>query len=298
MLLEFWVTVDGRKAGSKRGSQQQRPATPAQQRSQKALDRKRAAAARTRVNRGRKRAEAAARREAAKRRARRRWLVIGTAVVLVAGLGTAGLIYANRPPSTVISVSGAFGAKPTVTIPKVNPPASLTVRHLISGHGTRVAKGDLAVADLTAYTWEGTAAKKVSELSTGKPQPLTVGSTIPGLDTSLEGSRVGSRLLITVPPKDGFGTKGDSTLGVSGKDTLLLVVDVLGSYTKTASAQGTHETVNQAGLPTVGTASPGTAPAVHLPKTTPPSTLQVQTLIQGTGPAVKKGQLLLPNTRA
>jgi FKBP-type peptidyl-prolyl cis-trans isomerase len=291
--LEFWVTVEGRKADSNRGRQQQRPATPAEQRSQRTLERKRAAAARTRVSRGRKRAEAAARREAAKRRARRRWLLIGTAVVLVVGLGTAGLIYANRPPSTAIKVSGAFAAKPTVTIPKVNPPASLRVQHLISGHGARVAKGDLAIADLTAYTWEGTATKKISELSTGKPQPLTVGSTITGLDKSLEGSRVGSRLLITIPPTDGFGSKGNSSLGVTGKDTLLLVVDVLGSYTKTATAHGTHETVNETGLPTVGTASPGVAPAIHLPQTAPPTKLQVQTLIQGTGPVVKKGKLLV-----
>jgi peptidylprolyl isomerase len=291
--LEFWVTVEGRKAHNNGGHQQERPATPAEQRKKRASDRKRAAAARSRVNRGRKRAEAEARRLAAKRRARRRWLLIGTAAVLVAGLGTAGLIYANRPPSTAISVSGAFGTKPTVTIPKINPPASLQVKHLISGHGTHVAKGDLAVADLTAYTWEGTATKKVSELSTGKPQPLTVGSTIPGLDKSLEGSRVGSRLLITIPPKDGFGSKGDSSLGVSGKDSLLLVVDVLGSYQKTASAHGTHEAVNGTGLPTVGTSSPGTAPPVHIPKTAPSAKLQVQTLIQGTGPVVKKGKLLI-----
>jgi FKBP-type peptidyl-prolyl cis-trans isomerase len=291
--LEFWVTVEGRKSQSNRGRQQQRPTTPAEQRSQRELERKRAAAARARVNRGRKRAEAAARREAAKRRARRRWLLIGTAAVLVVGLGTAGLIYANRPPSTAIGVSGAFGAKPTVTIPKVNPPATLQVKHLIRGHGTRVAKGDLAVADLTAYTWEGKTTKKVSELSTGKPEPLTVGSTITGLDRSLEGSRVGSRLLITVPPKDGFGSKGDSSLGVTGKDTLLLVVDVLGSYTKTATATGTHEAVKGTGLPTIGTASAGTAPSVHIPQSTPSSKLQVQTLIQGTGSVVKKGQLLI-----
>ena len=287
------MTVEGRKADSNRGRQQQRAATAAEQRSQRTLDRKRAAAARSRVNRGRKRAEAAARREAAKRRARRRWLLIGTAAVLVVGLGTAGLVYANRPPSTVIAVSGAFGAKPTVTIPKISPPAGLKVRHLISGHGARVAKGDLAVADLTAYTWEGTATKKVSELSTGKPEPLTVGSTLTGLDRSLEGSRAGSRLLITIPPKDGFGSKGDSSLGVTGKDTLLLVVDVLGSYTKTASAHGTPEAVNGTGLPTIGTASAGTAPAVHIPQTTPSPKLQVQTLIQGTGPVVKKGKLLV-----
>jgi FKBP-type peptidyl-prolyl cis-trans isomerase len=291
--LEFWVTVEGRKTNSNGGRQSERSGTPAEQRSQRALERKRAAAARTRVSRGRKRAEAEARRQAARRRARRRWLLIGTAAVLVIGLGTAGLIYANRPPSTAIGVSGAFGAKPTITFPKVDPPAGLQVKHLIKGHGTRVAKGDLAVTDLTAYTWDGTATKKISELSTGKPEPLTVGSTIPGLDKSLEGSQVGSRLLITIPPKDGFGSKGDSSLGVTAKDTLLLVVDVLGSYSKTAGASGTHEAVTGTGLPTVGTSSPGTAPAIHIPSTAPSSKLQVQTLIQGTGSVVKKGQMLI-----
>jgi FKBP-type peptidyl-prolyl cis-trans isomerase len=275
--LEFWVTVKGRKAGSNRGHQQQRPAAPAGQGSQ--------------IKRGRKRALAAARREAAKRRARRRRLLIALAVVLVAGLVTGGLIVANLPPS--ISVSGAFGTKPTITIPKINPPASLQVHQLISGHGALVAKGDLAVADLTAYIWNGTTSKKISEISTGQPQGLAIGSTISGLDKSLEGSRVGSRLLITIPPKDGFGSKGDSSLGVTGKDTLVFVVDVLGSYQKTASAHGTHEVVNGTGLPTVGTAPPGTAPSVRIPSTAPSATLQVKTLIQGTGPVVKKGQLLV-----
>jgi FKBP-type peptidyl-prolyl cis-trans isomerase len=289
--LEFWVTVKGSKADGNRGHQQERPAAPAGPRSNSAGDRKRAAAARSKVKRDRRRAVAAARREAAKRRTRRRWLLIAIAVVVVAGLATTGLIYANLPPS--IAVSGAFGTKPTVTIPGINPPASLQVHRLISGHGTPVAKGDLAVADLTAYTWTGTTSKKVSELSTGQPQPLEVGSTIPGLDKSLEGSRVGSRLLITVPPKDGFGSKGDSQLGVSGKDTLVFVVDLLGSYRKTASAHGTQEVVNGTGLPTIGTSSPGTAPAVHIPQTAPPSTLQSRTLIQGTGPVVKKDTLLV-----
>jgi len=275
--MEFWVTVKGRKAVGNRGQQQARPATPAGQDGA--------------TKRERNRAAAAARRQAAKRRAqRRRWLIIG-AVVLVLGLGIAGIIYADLPPS--IGVSGAFGTKPTVTIPNITPPASVQVHQLISGHGTPLVKGDLAVADLTAYSWNGSAHKKISQLSTGRPQPLTVGSTIPGLDKGLAGSRAGSRLLITIPPKEGFGTKGNSQLGITGKDTLVLVVDVLGSYNKTAGAHGAQKAVTGTGLPTIGTASAGTAPAVHIPQTAPPATLQVQTLIQGTGPVVKKGQLLI-----
>jgi peptidylprolyl isomerase len=275
--LEFWVTLEGRKAGSNRSRQQEQPAEPAGQGSMNKRDRKRALAA--------------YRRQLARRRTRRRQLVIAIAAVVVVGLGTAGLIYVNLPPS--IAVSGAFGKKPAVTIPKISPPASLQVHQLISGHGTVVAKGDLAVADLTAYSWNGTSSKKISALSTGQPQPLSVGSTLSGLDKSLEGSRVGSRLLITIPPKDGFGSKGSSQLGVTGKDTLVVVVDVLGSYQKTASAHGTQQVVSGTGLPAVGTASPGAAPAVQIPHTGPPATLQVQTLIQGTGPVVKKNKLLV-----
>ncbi len=270
------MTLEGRKADGSRGRQPARPAARTGQRKT--------------IKRGRKRAAAEARRQAAKRRTRRRRLLIALAVVLAAGLTTGGFIIANLPPS--IAVSGAFG-NPTVTIPSINPPAGLQVQHLINGHGTLIAKGDLAVADLTAYTWSGKTTKKISDLSTGKPQGLAVGSTIPGLDKSLEGSRVGSRLLITIPPKDGFGSQGDSSLGVTGKDTLVFVVDVLGSYQKTASAHGTREAVSGTGLPTVGTASPGTAPSIHIPATTPSTTLQVKTLIQGTGPVVKKGQLLI-----
>jgi len=273
--LEFWVTLEGRKANSNRGHQQERPPAPTGQGNK----------------RDRNRAAAAARREAAKRRTRRRRLLVASAAVLVVGLGTGWLIYASLPPS--IAVSGAFGTKPTITIPNIKPAANVQVHQLISGHGALVAKGDLAIADLTAYTWSGTAHKKVSQLSTGQPQPLTVGSTIPGLDKSLAGSRVGSRLLITIPPKDGFGSRGNSQLGVSGSDTLVFVVDVLGSYQKTASAHGTREVVNGMGLPTVGTSSPGTAPPVHIPQSGPPATLQTQTLIRGTGPVVKKGKLLI-----
>jgi peptidylprolyl isomerase len=275
--LEFWVTLEGRKAGSNRGRQQEQPTAPAGQSNK--------------LKRDRKRAVAAARRQAAKRRARQRRLLIIGAVVLVVGLGTGWLIYSSLPPS--IAVSGAFGTTPTVTVPNIKPPASLQARQLISGHGTLLAKGDLAVLDLTAYSWNGTSHKKISQLSTNKPQPLTVGSTIPGLDKSLAGSRAGSRLLITIPPKDGFGAKGNSQLGVSGKDTLVFVVDVLGAYQKTSSAHGTHEVVNGKGLPTVGTSSPGTAPPIHIPQTGPPNTLQARTLIQGAGPVVKKGKLLV-----
>jgi len=37
----------------------------------------------------------------------------------------------------------------------------------------------------------------------------------------------GSRVLLVVPPKDGYGSKGNVSAGIKGTDTLVFVVDVL-----------------------------------------------------------------------
>ena len=229
---------------------------------------------------------------ARRRRTRRRRLLIGIpAAVVVIALAVVGIIVANRKPS--ITVTGAFGRAPKVTIPAIKPPATLTVTSLVKGHGARVARGDLAVVNLVGYSWSGTKNKRIiSSFSSGQPQALTIGQTIPGLDKSLAGQRAGSRLLLSIPPKDGFGSTGNQQLGVAGSDTLVFVVDVLGGYSKTAAAHGTQQPAGDPKLPSVSTPAAGAAPAVKIPKGAPPGTLQATTLIQGTGPRVAKGKLL------
>ncbi len=48
-------------------------------------------------------------------------------------------------------------------------------------------------------------------------------------DTQLVGKTVGSRMLLVVPPKDGYGAAG-SPPKISGTDTLVFVVDILAAY--------------------------------------------------------------------
>ncbi len=239
--------------------------------------------------RDRRRAAAIARR----RRTRRRRALIGIPVVLaVIALGVTAIIYANQKPS--ITVTGAFGRVPKVTIPDITPPGTLKATDLIEGHGGRVTRGDLAIVNLVGYTWNGAKHKQViSSYSSGQPQPLTIGQTIPGLDKSLTGQQAGSRLLLVIPPKDGFGSTGSQRLGVTGSDTLVFVVDVLGGYPKTAAAHGQPQPAGDPKLPSVSAPPAGAAPQVTIPKAAPPGTLQAKTLIQGTGPQVAKGKLLV-----
>jgi FKBP-type peptidyl-prolyl cis-trans isomerase len=56
---------------------------------------------------------------------------------------------------------------------------------------------------------------------------------VPGWDKGLVGQTVGSRILLVVPPADGYGAKGSPPIGVKGsppigaKDTMVFVVDIL-----------------------------------------------------------------------
>jgi peptidylprolyl isomerase len=53
---------------------------------------------------------------------------------------------------------------------------------------------------------------------------------IPGWSDGLLGKKVGSRVLLSIPPAEGYGKQGSSQAGIKGTDTLVFVVDILGSY--------------------------------------------------------------------
>ena len=50
---------------------------------------------------------------------------------------------------------------------------------------------------------------------------------VAGLDRALIGQKVGTRLLVVVPPDDGYGAAGNQAFGLRGTDTLVFVVDLL-----------------------------------------------------------------------
>ena len=56
--------------------------------------------------------------------------------------------------------------------------------------------------------------------------PIGGGQVIKGWDKGLVGQTVGSRILLVVPPADGYGAKGSPPL-IGAKDTLVFVVDIL-----------------------------------------------------------------------
>ena len=91
-------------------------------------------------------------------------------------------------------------------------------------------------------------------------------SLLPGIQSAVTGKKLGSRVLAVIPPKQGYGTSGNTQLGVTGTDTLVFVMDLIQKYSSgTVSATGSTVSNGGGSLPTVSAAQ-GTAPKVTIPK--------------------------------
>jgi FKBP-type peptidyl-prolyl cis-trans isomerase len=198
---------------------------------------------------------------------------------------------ANSNANASVTVAGAFGTTPTVKIPKLDANNKLTVKTVIQGTGPTVTKTDAMAANFVLYFWDGTTNSLKANTFTSNPTVIG-GTMLPGLESALIGQKVGSRVLAVIPPADGYGTAGNSQLGIKGTTTLVFVIDVLKSYSDTASASGTTESNGGGTLPTV-TPHAGSAPTVTIPSNSPPSGLVTKTLIKGTGPKLVKGQYVV-----
>jgi FKBP-type peptidyl-prolyl cis-trans isomerase len=191
-----------------------------------------------------------------------------------------------------VTVTGTFNKAPKVTIPKETGTGPLLTKTVIAGTGAKLTSSDGMIGNYVAYDWSGKTSKQLgSSYSQGTPS-LFVGSLLPGLETALVGQKLGSRVLAVIPPKDAFGSTGNSTEGIGANDTLVFVIDMISTF-GTSSVPGTQATNGGGSLPTVtAPAANSTAgPTIKIPaKTTAPKALQVKTLIKGKGAVVKKGQ--------
>jgi peptidylprolyl isomerase len=147
--------------------------------------------------------------------------VISASTPLTTATGVAVPPKAGLPTATVV------GARPaTITVPKTAPPTKLVVQPLITGAGPVVKAGQTIKVNYTGVLWKD--GKKFDASGDhGAPVDIQIGAgkVIPGWDKGLVGKTVGSRILLVVPPADGYGAKGSPPIGP--KDTMVFVVDIL-----------------------------------------------------------------------
>jgi len=125
-------------------------------------------------------------------------------------------------------VTGGFGEEPTLTFPADTAPEGLQVSILEHGDGRDVQAGESIVVNYHGQIWGGGVFD--SSFRRGAPIafPIGVQQVIGGWDKGLVGQAIGSRVLLSIPPEHGYGSRGVPQAGIGGTDTLVFVVDIIG----------------------------------------------------------------------
>lgn len=127
---------------------------------------------------------------------------------------------------TLPTVELAKDGTPTITIPDAEPPAEFKLALLKEGDGAVVAEGDNVTMQYQGINWN---TKTVFDQSWGSgARSFTTTGVVPGFGQALVGQKVGSQVLVVIPPDLGYGPSGGSGDGsISATDTIVFVIDIL-----------------------------------------------------------------------
>ncbi len=121
--------------------------------------------------------------------------------------------------------------EPSVSLTGVTAPKTTVVQPVIMGKGPVVLRGQQVKANYVGMLLAG---GKIFDSSFQSKRPLTMqfgtGQLIKGFDNGIIGQKVGSRVVLVIPPAEGYGSNGNGQAGIKATDTLVFVVDILDAY--------------------------------------------------------------------
>ncbi|WP_307366498.1 FKBP-type peptidyl-prolyl cis-trans isomerase [Microbacterium sp. W4I4] len=160
----------------------------------------------------------------------------GAQVYIIDVLGTVDTAAWGEPQAPVDgmpTVKLAKDGEPGITIPEGDAPKDLKVSVLKQGDGAAVADGDTTLLQYYGVDW---ADGKSFDSSWKKGEPISIpGNTyVPGFVQALAGQKVGSQVLVVIPPALGYGE--DAKAHELGGKTLVFVIDILATMHAPAAA--------------------------------------------------------------
>ncbi len=186
-----------------------------------------------------------------------------------------------------MTVSGDVGSDATIKFSGAVTDSTETTKVLTQGSGDTVKTGDSLI--LQTVIADGTTQKIVaSSYQDHQPQVVSLSSQVQKvfLD-ALSGQTIGSRVAVFAPAETFFGSTGNPQLGVSQKDPVLIVFDLVGEpLTKPTGKQ--HAAPSWA--PKIEKTK-GVVSGLDFAKTPKPDgKLRSAALYDGNGAVVKKGE--------
>ena len=221
--------------------------------------------------------------------------IVSAAVIPLMFLAACSSVNADAKASALDSVSvGGTVKAPALTLKTKPLTVKVTTTKIVTpGTGPKVTKANAIMFNYILVN--GKDGKQV-ESSFGKQtagMDLSSASLLPGLSKGLTGQKIGSRLLLAIPPADAFGAQGNAQAGFGATDTVVFLIDLVSASRPLTTATGVA-VPPKAGLPTA-TVVGAQAAQVTVPKSAPPAKLVVQPLIKGAGSVVQSGQNIKVN---
>ncbi|MBI0298144.1 FKBP-type peptidyl-prolyl cis-trans isomerase [Streptomyces sp. PRKS01-29] len=116
------------------------------------------------------------------------------------------------------------GKAPSITVPKKSAPKKLVSEYVIEGDGKEVKKTDALLVQYKGVLWDG-GKEFDSTYKRGELAQFSLQQVVKGWSQGLTGKKVGSRVLIVVPPDLGYGKAAQK--GIPANSTLVFSVDIL-----------------------------------------------------------------------
>ncbi|MEU6773972.1 FKBP-type peptidyl-prolyl cis-trans isomerase [Streptomyces sp. NPDC046759] len=121
------------------------------------------------------------------------------------------------------------GTVPKVTVPKTAPPKKLVSTYVLEGDGPALKADQTVLCQFQGLVWDGGktfqrtyGSGRLSQFSLEQMQ-----QAVKGLAQGLTGKKVGSRVLVVVPPELGYGDNPPSGGVIKKGATLVFTVDIL-----------------------------------------------------------------------
>ncbi|MFT4123760.1 MAG: FKBP-type peptidyl-prolyl cis-trans isomerase [Microbacteriaceae bacterium] len=191
---------------------------------------------------------------------------------------------ASGAASEAVSVEGAVGSAPTVSIDAPVSVEATEATTLVAGSGETVLTGSRASVEYTMLSGSTGEVVAASGYDGTDELTLTEGSSIAGIDAMICGAAAGGRVVAVIPPADAWGSSGQSSLGIGADDSIVLVVDV----TAVIPPIVTEDYTQMDGMPTVEFDAEG-VPTITIPDADPPASTRLGLITAGDGDVVQSG---------
>ncbi|MFH8290602.1 MULTISPECIES: FKBP-type peptidyl-prolyl cis-trans isomerase [unclassified Streptomyces] len=118
------------------------------------------------------------------------------------------------------------GKAPSIDVPKTDAPKKLVASYVLEGDGDEIKETDSLLCQYKGVLWAD-GKEFDSSYKSGRLAQFQLAQVVKGWAQGLTGKKVGSRVLIVIPPELGYGDQPPQGSSIKKDSTLVFCVDIL-----------------------------------------------------------------------